>query len=495
MKLRITSPIKSILLATISIFLICQNHILAQDKPVKIDDLLQRYHDYGQFDGAALVAENGKVIFKKGYGFANREWEIPNEPDTKFPIGSITKQFTAMLIMQLVEEGKIKLEGKVIDYLDNYRKDTGEKISIHHLLSHTSGLANWNGLPNFAEDQKNGPFSVEQHIKLFCSGDLTFEPGTRFNYSNPGYCILGAIIEKVTGKTFEQCLKDRIFDPLNMKNSGYAHHKSIIMNRAIGYVKHGSLYQNARSYDTSIGFASQMLYSTVEDLYLWDQALFTEKLLPKEHLNLMYKQYSPVPYGYGWCINKIAQETSTDSILSVFHPGNTFGFHSFIIRIIDHRYLVVLLSNAESRISLDEPAHSIFNILYNKFVIPPKKHIADTLDKIILKKDITSAIKCYYELKSMYPDDYDFSKEELEWLGEGLRERGMLNEAIDIYKLIIELFPSWWNAYRDAADIYVQKGDKELGMKFYTKSLEMNPEPWYAKEISEILKTLTKQDN
>ena len=95
----------------------------------------------------------------------------------------------------------------------------------------------------------------------------------------------------------------------------------------------------------------------------------------------------------------------------------------------------------------------------------------------------------------MYPDDYDFSKEELEWLGEGLRERGMLNEAIDIYKLIIELFPSWWNAYRDAADIYVQKGDKELGMKFYTKSLEMNPEPWYAKEISEILKTLTKQDN
>jgi tetratricopeptide (TPR) repeat protein len=165
------------------------------------------------------------------------------------------------------------------------------------------------------------------------------------------------------------------------------------------------------------------------------------------------------------------------------------------MRIIDDKHLIVLLSNTESRISLDGPANDIFNILYNKPFILPKKHIADTLDKIILEKGIISAINCYQELKSTHPDEYDFSKEELEWLGKGLQERGMLNEAIDIYRLIIELSPNWWQAYRDAADIYVQKGDKELSMKFYAKSLEMNPEPWYAKEISEILKTLTKQDN
>jgi len=132
--------------------LVNPNEIFAQDKAAKVDELMMKIVENRQFNGTVLVAENGKVIYKKGFGYANMDWKIPNTPDTKFRIGSITKQFVAMQIMQLVEEGKIKLEGKLVDYLPEYRQDTGQKITIHHLLTHTSGIPSYTGLPAFWSD-------------------------------------------------------------------------------------------------------------------------------------------------------------------------------------------------------------------------------------------------------------------------------------------------------------------------------------------------------
>src|SRR3984893_19516327 len=219
------------------IILAFQASALAQDKARKIDDLVALYHNYGQFNGAALVAENGKVIYKKGVGLANMEWNIPNEPDTKFRLGSITKQFTATLILQLVEQGKIKLDGNVSDYLPDYRKDTGAKMTIHHLLSHTSGVPNYTAAPGFEENVSRNPFKVDDFVKKYASGDLEFEPGAKFNYSNSGYFLLGAIIEKVAGKPYAQVLQEKITDPLGMKNTGYDHYSPIISKRATGYTK------------------------------------------------------------------------------------------------------------------------------------------------------------------------------------------------------------------------------------------------------------------
>src|SRR6266545_953799 len=209
--------------------------VSAQDKARRIDELVSLYNKYDQFNGAALVAENGKVIYKKGFGLANMEWNIPNEPDTKFRLGSITKQFTATLVLQLVEQGKLKLDGRVSDYLEGYRKDTGAKITIHHLLSHTSGLPNYTALPGFSETISRTPYAVEDFVKKYASGDLEFEPGTKFNYSNSGYFLLGAIIEKVTGKPYEQVLQENILDPVGMKNTGYDHYGTILEKRATGY--------------------------------------------------------------------------------------------------------------------------------------------------------------------------------------------------------------------------------------------------------------------
>ncbi|HSV23772.1 MAG TPA: serine hydrolase domain-containing protein, partial [Xanthobacteraceae bacterium] len=162
--------------AALLVGLAVQAAAFAQDKARKIDDLVARYHSFGQFNGAVLAADNGKVIYKKGVGLANMEWNIPNEPDTKFRLGSITKQFTAALIMQLVEQGKLKLDGKVSDYLPDYRKDTGARMTIHQLLSHTSGVPNYTAAPGFFENVSRNPFKVDDFVKKYTSGDLEFEP-------------------------------------------------------------------------------------------------------------------------------------------------------------------------------------------------------------------------------------------------------------------------------------------------------------------------------
>ena len=138
---------------------------------------------------------------------ANIEWGISNTPETKFRLGSITKQFTSMLILQLVDQGKIKLDGKLTDYLPDYRKDVGDKVTIHNLLTHTSGIPSYTDQPGFFENVSRNPYKVADFVKKYASGDLLFEPGSKFAYNNSGYFLLGAIIERVTGKPYEQVLR------------------------------------------------------------------------------------------------------------------------------------------------------------------------------------------------------------------------------------------------------------------------------------------------
>ena len=218
MKIRLTHERISLALSAV---LLTASVAFTQTKSAKIDALIQQYVANRQFNGSVLVAEKGQIIFKKGYGMANMEWNIPNAPDTKFRLGSITKQFTAMLIMQLVEKGKLKLTGKVTDYLPDYPKATGDKITIHHLLTHTSGLSNYTNFPGFFEKQSRNPYTPEVFLKEFMNLPLDFEPGSKFSYSNSGYFLLGVIIEKVTGKSYAEVLKTNILAPAQLQDTGY----------------------------------------------------------------------------------------------------------------------------------------------------------------------------------------------------------------------------------------------------------------------------------
>src|SRR4030095_14143744 len=272
------------------------------------------------------------------------EWNIPNAPDTKFRLGSITKQFTATLILQLVEQGKIKLDGKLIDYLPDYRKDTGAKVTIHNLLTHTSGTPSYTSLPGFFQNVSRNPYTVDDFIKKYASGDLEFEPGSKFVYDNSGYFLLGAIIEKVTGKPYEQVLKENIFDPAGMKNSGYDHWETIIGKRATGYSRTPGGYRTAAYLDMSLPYAAGSLYSTVEDLFLWDQALYGDKILSAKSKELMFKP-NLNNYGYGFIITKVTLGPNKMEVPVIQHGGGINGFNTTIVRLVNDKRLIVLLDN------------------------------------------------------------------------------------------------------------------------------------------------------
>ena len=263
-----------------------------QTKIEKIHELISACAEYGQFNGSALVAEKGKIIYTKGFGQANMEWDIPNKANTKFRLASISKQFTAMLTVQLVAENKLKLDVPITNYLPGYPKKNGDKITIHHLLTHTSGIPNYTSFPNYRDMMRN-PHKAMEIVNLFADSTLEFSPEEKFAYSNSGYVLLGVIIEKITGKSYEQVLQDKIFSPLKMKNTGYDNHRSILKNRASGYNKNANSFENANYIDMSTPYAAGALYSTVGDMYLWDQALYTEKLMPKKYMDLLFKKHTP----------------------------------------------------------------------------------------------------------------------------------------------------------------------------------------------------------
>jgi CubicO group peptidase (beta-lactamase class C family) len=454
-------------------FLIAPHVAVAQDHAAKIQEVLALAHKYRQFNGSALVAENGKIIYKGAYGQANMEWNIPNTPDTRFRLGSITKQFTATIILQLVEQGKIKLDAKLSDYLPDYRKDTGEKVTIHHLLTHTSGIPSYTGQPGFFQNVSRNPYKVDEFVKKYASGDLEFEPGSKFRYNNSGYFLLGAIIERVTGKPYEQVLKQNIFDPLGMKNTGYDHYATIIAKRASGYIKTPDGYLNAPYLDMSIPYAAGSLYSTVEDLYLWDQALYTDKVLSAQSKALMYKPFLE-DYAYGWVVTNASFKQNDQPVQVITHDGGINGFTTTIVRFPKEKNLIVMLDNTNSEY-LNRLSDSIGKIIYNQPYDLPKMSIIPVLSKTIAEKGIEAGIAQYRDLKVKQAALYDFAEPELNRLGYQLLQSGKQREAIEVFKLNVEAYPQSFNTYDSLAEAYMAINERELARQNYKKSLELNP--------------------
>src|SRR5262245_33568520 len=210
----------SLLLLLMSVAAIAQNG--SPDIAAKADELINAYVKQGKFCGSVLIAKGGTVLLNKGYGMANYELDVPNTPQTKFRLGSITKQFTAMLIAQLAERGQLNVEDPVTKYLPDYPKETGDKVKIYNLLTHSSGIQNFTSFPEYATVKLKTNKTAEI-VALFKDKPLEFAPGEKFKYSNSGYVLLAYLIEKITGKTYEQVLKENILEPLGMKNTGYDH--------------------------------------------------------------------------------------------------------------------------------------------------------------------------------------------------------------------------------------------------------------------------------
>lgn len=323
-----------------------------------------------QFSGSVLVAKDGKILLAKGYGLANVEHEIPNTPDTKFRLGSITKQFTATAILILQEQGKLKVDDPIGKHLTDAPK-AWEKVTIHHLLTHTSGIPSYTDDPEYAKSMTK-PESVDSMIARFRDKPLDFEPGSKFHYDNSGYFLLGAIIEKVSGKTYEAFLKEAIFDPMGMADTGYDHPSTILPKRASGYDRASGKLVNAAYLDMNQPYAAGSIYSTVGDMLKWDRALKAGKPLSKESMSALFTPFKD-RYAYGWVVGERKGHKQ------VGHGGGINGFVTDYLRFPEDDVCVVVLCNVETS-NPSKAAGDLAGIVFGETIALPKVRVVAKVD-------------------------------------------------------------------------------------------------------------------
>jgi CubicO group peptidase (beta-lactamase class C family) len=325
----------------------------------QMEKIINYYVNNKQFMGSVLVAQGNEIILNKGYGSANLEWDIPNTPSTKFRIGSLTKQFTAAGILLLEQQGKIKTSDPVKKYFPD-APAAWEKITIFNLLTHTSGIPNYTSLPEFWALQSSQT-TVEKMIQIFRDKPLDFKPNEKMSYSNSGYILLGALIEKISGKSYNLFIQDNIFTPLHMKDSGYETNTMLIAHRAAGYAPGAVGLVNAEFINMSWVYSAGALYSTTEDLLKWERELFDGKLLTSASLKKMTTAYKN-DYAFGLLISKSGGKTV------IHHNGFIQGFYSKLAFYPETKTTVVVLSNIGSSNAPEEIAAAVGSIAQGNLI-------------------------------------------------------------------------------------------------------------------------------
>lgn len=336
----------------------------------KVDELMAGHVKVNDFSGTILLAKTGQPLVAKGYGYANREWLVPNGVDTRFRIGSLTKQFTSMLIMQLREQGKVKVQDSVCLFVSPC-PEAWKPVTIHHLLSHTSGIPSYTGIASWRETNMV-PKTTEQMVAIFRDLPLQWTPGEKYAYNNSGYFLLGVVIEKVAGRKYEEALAEMILKPLGLTGTGYDWPGPVLPKRAAGYMGRGQAIRNADALDMQQPYAAGALYSTVEDLLKWDQALYTERLIPAAAKTLMW---TPVleGYAYGWSV--AGPSPATFGQRRIAHSGGINGFSSMIIRVPDQQVTAIVLSNNMS-VNAGAVARDLLAVYFGQpYTVPTERRV------------------------------------------------------------------------------------------------------------------------
>lgn len=324
---------------------------LATAQHKSVDQVVSSYVQNRNFNGAVLIARKGKIEYLKYTGIANRHYGIPFSPETRFQIFSVTKAFTAVLIMQLYEQGKISLDSTISAYYPEYKGEAGRKATIRNLLTYSSGRDIREMQSKFiAEAYDQNLWPVDTFIARYCSERLIDVPGTKFNYNNGDYIILGRIIEKICKKPFDEVLRDNILTPLKMHNTNYLRHEDIVQNLDEGYRSIGtgsdSLIMPTNHYMDN-HFSAGAMYATPADLLVFDQAIFNHTLLKKETVELMltpYKHLADTAFGF-WVYPKKIGGYET---IFAERQGGGYGHESNWVHLMDRDVTLILLSNTDA---------------------------------------------------------------------------------------------------------------------------------------------------
>lgn len=461
----------------------------------KIETFMEAYMYQGKFNGSVLVSNKGEELFKKGYGFANLEWHIPNSTITKFRLASVTKQFTALLVMQMVEEGKIDLNKPVSSYLSDYPKPNADLITIHHLLTHTAAIP-------YLDRNIREKADVKTLVSQFASLELDREPGELFRYSNEGYILLGYIMEVLSGKSFNELIQEKIFTPLGMENSGIDNYYDIVPLRASGYSKRGDKLFNAPYIDMSGAFSAGYLYSTVEDLFLWDEALRSNTLISEESFLQMIKPHVETGYrhyGYGFQTGLHRAGASDLEIQAHWHTGGVEGFRTEIIRIKESNTCIILLSNSEYAF-LPEIVTGILGILNDVPFKFPSQSIGEALKNKIELEGLNAGLSYYDSIRNS--SSFYHNEKDLIMAGYHFLQQEKTQEAAEIFKITVNAVPLSSNAYDSYGEALLKLNKRKEAIANYKKSLELDPKNENAVivlkdldiDVSELIHEIANED-
>lgn len=427
---------------------------------------LNKLEKEDDLSGVILIAKDGKPIFSKAYGLANRSYNIKNNTNTKFNLASMSKMFTGMAIMQLMEAGKIELNKTVGTYLPNYENMTvRDSVTIHQLLTHTSGMGNyWEPLfeKNFFELK-----TLADYEKLFTHQKISFKPGSEFSYSNNGYILLGLIIEKLSGKDYYSYVRDNIFLPLKMNSTDSYELDYVISNMAVGYTmsleEQGQWLNNI--YVTGKGVSAGGGYSTVDDLLRFANAVQSNRLIDSATTNLYTKgryKYHKGLYGYGFSVDAI------NGHRIIGHSGGHLGAACELLMFEDLGYTVVILTNGEVENFWDVLNYITLQLVGESEFLKSYFHTKSVLSDVITKgfEEAVAANKgSKIALRASLIDRTGYK----------LLFHSKNKEAIEVFKFGIQNFPSSASSHYSLAEAHRIIGNKGSAIESYKKYLEIEP--------------------
>ena len=447
----------------------------------RIDALMRAYTELEQFSGVVLVAEEGRVLYREGLGLADRELGVGASPENRFVIGSMTKAFTAVLVLQQANQGRLQLETPVVAYWPEFPDPSGGKITIRHLLRHRSGLHHWGAVDGFLLEEARLSHEPEEIVELYAEQGLRFDPDEDEAYSSLGYYILGVVLEKVTGKSYGDLLRERIFEPLGMSASALDDHATILPGRVRPY-RYNFLearYDNAEYRDPSTTYATGGIISTVDDLLKWDQALYGERLLPEALRGMLFDpEQGEAAFGWRKIVREGEGEGGGEGEMALWHIGSVTGYRTQITRLPDSRRTVILLTNLRDADVFGMSA-AIVDVLYGGELVLPKRSLMKEVLSVSSERGADAAIIRFDEIIEGHADKYRSEPTELLIAAIELRSDDACDRAAPLYEHWLKTYEGHRYApvaLQHAADCRLRLGQLDLAEPHVERLAELNPD-------------------
>lgn len=468
----------------------------ARKRQPDLRQLVDSYAKQRGFNGTVLVARGGKVLFHASYGQADAEWSVPNGPNERYRVGSLSKPLIATLVMQLIEQGRLKLDGTLGAYLpDVYGGTDAAPVTVAQLLSHTSGLADVPGRYDDAwwQTEARRSYAPLEFTREWIKPKLLERPGTTWRYNNNGFYLLGVLIERVTGQKLADNLRQRLFDPAGMSESGLFSERDVLPKLALGYSRSpAGVLEHPLAINSSVSFSAAGIYTTADDLFRFDCALYGSRLLRPETRALMLEAHSAT-YGFGWNVERWTLPDGR-SLPIASHTGSVPGYQSYYLRSEPNQDCIIILDNFWQGALVVQMGQDLMEVLNGK----PMKLAARSLDDLltpIAYREGTQAMLATYQSLITRRHEYDLSEKAFNALGYKFLRAGRLDDAIAVFGWAVQLFPQSPNTNDSLGEAYRKAGKFPEAVRSYSAALALDPTSTNAKKALEELRVAMAPDS